>query len=289
MRDVTVDNLSQAVLSLVHKDTDPRLEEIFTSLVGHLHTFVRESNITHAEWSTAIQFLHQVGELSDKERSEFTLLSDVLGVSSLVDMLNSDPRATSGSALGPFHIAGSPTRNFGADLRGDFDAPVVLLEGRVLGTDGQPIAGATIDMWQNAPNGLYSSQDPNQERYSFHGIFSSDENGRYAFTTTAPIPYKVPTDGPVGDLLEATGRDAWRPAHFHFIVAAEGYTTLVTEAFLEEDPCLDRDAVFAVRDDLIVGVTLESSEQFPEGYELSGKVQGSYSKVVFDIVMNTEK
>lgn len=286
MRTVNSNNVTDTVLGYLGEDTDPRLREVLEGLVSNLHRFVRDARITHDEWAMAIDFLKRTGDITDEKRNEFILLSDILGVSSLVDMVNSSPAATSSSTLGPFHIAGTPVRPMGADLKGDFEAEVVLVEGLVCDTDNKPIAGAKVDVWQNAPNGLYSSQDSNQDTYSFHGVFVTDDSGRYAFTTAQPKPYKVPTDGPAGEILVATGRNAWRPAHLHFMVLAEGYQPLVTEAFPDDDPYLDEDAVLGVRDDLLFEVKNGAAGSFPEGFEISGEVVGAYTRIEFDLILS---
>ena len=159
MRDVTKDNITDVFMGYMGQNTDPRLKEVIGSLVRHLHNFAREVNLIHAEWNKGIAFLEQAGEISDAERHEFVLLSDVLGLSSLVDMLHNRPEGTSSSVLGPFHITGSPPLEVGGDMRQDFTTQVLLVEGVVKDPDGNPIPGATLDIWQTAPNGLYSSQD----------------------------------------------------------------------------------------------------------------------------------
>lgn len=288
MRDVTKDNLTDVFNSYMGPGVNPRLREVMSSLVTHLHAFAKDVNLTHSEWEQGIAFLERAGEISDKERHEFILLSDVLGLSSLVDMMNSRPEGTSSSVLGPFHISGSPPLAIGGDLKGDFGGPVLLAEGMVKNTDGEPIEGASLDIWQTAPNGLYSSQDPEQETYSFHGIQTTGDDGRYAFTTVKPVEYTVPTDGPVGDILNACGRHPWRPAHLHFIVKAEGYRSLVTEVFPADDPYLDQDTVFGVRGDLIMNYQSMPAGSFPEGFELSGSVDEDYLKIDFDLTLVKE-
>jgi len=286
MRDVTKDNITDAFIGYMGKETEPRLREVMTSLVKHLHAFAKDVNLTHAEWQTGIAFLEKCGEISDEERHEFVLLSDVLGLSSLVDMLHNRPEGTSSSVLGPFHITGSPPLAVGGDLRRDFDAQVVLVEGRVKDPDGQPIPGAKLDIWQTAPNGLYSSQDPDQETYSFHGLQTVGDDGRYAFTTVKPVEYTVPSDGPVGDILRACGRHPWRPSHLHFIAEAEGFRPLVTEVFPEDDQYLDQDTVFGVREDLVMRYQAMPAGSFPDaGFDLSGKVPDDYLKVEFDLTL----
>ncbi len=285
MRDVTKDNLTDVFMGYLGDDVNPRLREVLGSLVTHLHAFAKEVNLTHEEWEKGISFLERTGDISDKERHEFVLLSDVLGLSSLVDMINTRPEGTSSSVLGPFHISDAPKLAIGGDMKGRFEGPVLLSEGIVKNTEGEPIEGATVDIWQTAPNGLYSSQDPDQDTYSFHGLQTTAADGRYAFTSVRPVEYTVPTDGPVGEILNACGRHPWRPSHLHFIVKAEGYRSLVTEVFPEDDPYLDQDTVFGVRNDLVMRYQTMPAGSFPEGFELSGTVNDEYLKVQFDLTL----
>ncbi|PUB11892.1 dioxygenase family protein [Yoonia sediminilitoris] len=286
MRNVNKDNITEVFMGYLSEDTDPRLREVMSSMVRHLHAFAREVNLTHEEWNIGIQFLERAGEISDEERHEFVLLSDVLGLSSLVDMLNNRPEGTSSSVLGPFHITGSPPLAVGGDMRRDYTETVLLVEGVVKDPDGNPIPGATLDIWQTAPNGMYSSQDPDQDTYSFHGLQTVGEDGRYAFTTVKPIEYTVPADGPVGDILRACGRHPWRPSHLHFIAEAEGFRPLVTEVFAEDDPYLDEDTVFGVREDLVMRYEDKPAGTFPEsGFALSGNVPDAYLRVEFDLTL----
>ena len=285
MRTVTKDNITNVFMSYMGEDVNPRLREVMGSLVTHLHAFAKEVNLTHAEWETGISFLERTGDISDAERHEFVLLSDVLGLSSLVDMINSRPEGTSSSVLGPFHISGAPPLEIGGDMKDRFDGELIIAEGIVKDTDGNPIEGATVDIWQTAPNGLYSSQDPDQDTYSFHGLQTTGADGRYAFTSVKPVEYTVPTDGPVGDILNATGRHPWRPSHLHYIVKADGYRPLVTEVFPADDPYLDQDTVFGVRDDLVMTYKPMPAGSFPDGFALSGKVDGPYLRVDFDLTL----
>lgn len=289
MRNVTEDNLTETFLGYFADDTDPRLMEIMQSLAKHLHAFAKETQLTHKEWQKGLDILRQAGAITTPERDEFVLLSDVMGLSSLVDMINSSKDGTSSSVLGPFHISNSPAMDMGADLKGSYEGELILVNGRVLDVNGQPIEGATLDIWQTAPNGLYSSQDPEQDKYSFHAIFTTGKDGKYGFTTVRPVSYTVPTDGPVGEILNATGRHPWRPSHLHYIVKAQGYRELVTEVFPDDDPYLDQDTVFGVRADLVMTYVSESAGSFPSaGFELSGKVTEDYSKVDFDLILTRE-
>ncbi len=287
MRDVTKDNITDTFLGYFGEQTDPRLREIMESLARHLHDFARETQLTHAEWNKGLDILRQAGNITTPERDEFVLLSDVLGLSSLVDMINSSDDGTNSSVLGPFHVSNPPVRDMGADLRADNEGELILVRGRILDSDGNPISGATIDIWQTAANGLYSSQDPEQDIYNFHALFTTGADGEYQFTTVRPVSYTVPTDGPVGELLESTGRHPWRPSHLHYIVKADGYRDLVTEVFPDDDPYLDQDTVFGVRDDLVMTYVKQPASNFPEsGCELSGKVDEDYYLVDFDVVLS---
>lgn len=170
-------------------------------------------------------------------------------------------------------------------MKRDFDGITLLVEGHVRDTAGNPIAGATLDIWQTAPNGMYSSQDPDQDIHSFHALMTTDQNGRYAFTTARPVSYTVPDDGPVGEILRAAGRHPWRPSHLHLIVEAPGHRALVTEVFPDDDPYLDEDTVFGVRADLVMHYTEHQPQDFPEGFALSGKVTERFLRVEFDLVL----
>lgn len=285
MRSVTKDNITDVFMGYLSKDTDPRMREIIGSLVKHLHDFARETNLTHDEWRTGIAFLEGCAAVETEDRHEFVLASDVLGLSSLVDMLHSNPDATSSSVLGPFHVSGAPPLPIGGDMKRYFGGPVLLAEGVICDTEGNPITGAELDIWQTAPNGLYASQDEEQDTYSFHGLMTVGDDGRYAFTTVKPVEYTVPSDGPVGDILRACGRHPWRPSHLHFIVKAPGYRSLVTEIFPDDDPYLDQDTVFGVRDDLVMTYVERPASEFPKDMELSGEITEPYLYVNFDVTL----
>ena len=255
MRSVTTENITEVFAGYFAKDSDPRVKEILSSLAKHMHQFAREVNLTHDEWRAGLKSLEWAGNITTPERNEFVLLSDVMGMSSLVDMLHSTPEATSSSVLGPFHVSNPPPLAVGGDIKRDYEGEILVVEGHVRDTDGNPLPGATIDIWQTAPNGMYSSQDPEQDINSFHALMTTDDTGRYAFTTVRPVSYTVPDDGPVGDILRAAGRHPWRPSHLHYIVHAKGHRSLVTEIFPDDDPYLDGDTVFGVRDDLVMTYT----------------------------------
>lgn len=282
MRDVTPDTISDVFASYFSDETDPRFKEIMSALSRHLHAFTREVGLTHDEWRKGLEAMEWAGRITTPERNEFVLLSDVMGLSSLVDMINSRPGATSSSVLGPFHVSDAPPMDLRADLKGDFEGEVLLVQGRVRDLEGNPIPHAQLDIWQTAPNGLYSSQDPDQDIMSFHGLMTADDEGYYAFTTVRPVSYTVPTDGPVGEILNAAGRHPWRPSHLHFIIKADGYRDLVTEVFPNDDPYLDQDTVFGVRRDLVMQYAPQPAGTFPSGFALSGSVTEAWSQVDFD-------
>jgi len=285
MRNVTSDTLTEALLGLSGPQTDPRLQQVLTSLVRHLHAFAKEVGLTHAEWRKGIELLTRAGEMTDDERNEFVLFSDVLGLSSLVDMINSPDACTSSSVLGPFHILGAPALPVGGDMIGGNDGAQVVVEGKVTDQSGTPIAGAVIELWQTADNGLYSNQDTQQAEYNLRISMTTGADGRYALSTIRPAPYLVPTDGPVGDLLNATGRHAWRPSHLHFIVQAKGHRTLVTEVFPSDDPYLDADAVFGVRSDLVMEYRPGDRAALAGDIVARDRLADGFSKVDFDFVL----
>ena len=255
MKNITRDNLTDAVTdSFAHID-DERLRHLVHRLTHHLHAFAKETELTHQEWREGIAFLHRAADISNASRSEFTLMSDVLGLSSLVDLLAARPGATEGSVLGPFHTRGSPWVDNGSNLIRDNPGEAVLLQGCVTDTQGQPLANATIDFWQNADNGMYWQIDDSQPQDNLRCQIKVDAAGRFELATIRPRPYLVPTDGPVGELLRVSHRDAWRPAHFHIIVEAPGHRSLITEVFDAADPWVEKDAVFGVRASLVLPFT----------------------------------
>ena len=259
MKNVTIDTITQAFLDYCSDDTDPRTMFVLQKLVEHLHAFAKETQLTHAEWARGLKFATDAGKITDDERNEFVLISDVTGLSSLVDMIGSQHEGTSSSVLGPFHSVGAPLLPVGGDIKKDNEGATVVVEGYVRDLDGNPVEGALIELWQTAENGLYYSQDQGQGDFNLCCSMKTGADGRYAITTVKPAPYKVPDDGPVGELFRATGRTPWRPSHLHFIVQADGLKPLVTEVFANGDPHLNSDAVFGVRSDLIMDY-VESSD-----------------------------
>ncbi len=255
MRNVSEATVTEAVIYKFDGCDNPRLKQIITSLVTHLHAFVREIEPNEAEWFAAIKFLTDIGHTCDDKRQEFVLLSDVLGVSTFVELINNRkaPGLTETSVLGPFFVENSPALPMGATIVQDETPSDLLVEGLVHGPDGTPLAEAVLEVWQTAPNGKYDVQDPNQPEMNLRGKFTTGADGRFAFRTCLPTEYPIPTDGPVGALLRATGRHPWRPAHLHFMINAAGYKQLITALYFEGDQYLDSDTVFGVKDSLVVG------------------------------------
>jgi len=252
MRNLTPTSITQAFADYARNAPSERARTLLVSLAGHLHSFVRDNKVTQAEWGAAIDALTRATQFTDDKRNEYILFSDLLGVSSLVDMVNAAGSGTPSSVLGPFHIEGAPELPNGGDLwRGQVGEPLVV-SGRVLDTDGAPAVGSVLAIWQNAGNGLYAQQDAAQSPTNYHARLGVAEDGSFAFTTVRPVSYKVPDDGPAGDMLRILGRDAWRPAHLHMIIQAPGRVPLITEFFPEDDEYLDGDAVFGVRAGLVL-------------------------------------
>jgi hydroxyquinol 1,2-dioxygenase len=252
--DFTEETATGAVVASFEGTPDPRLRAVLGSLVRHLHGFVREVEPTFEEWERAVAFLTATGQRCDDQRQEFILLSDVLGVTMLVDAINhrKASAATESTVLGPFHVVASPRRELGdsIDLVGTGQPCVVT--GRVASLDGSPLPGALVDVWQADDHGFYDVQRPDaQPEGNGRGLFACDGDGRFWFRTVTPSAYPIPTDGPVGDLLTASGRHPYRPAHIHLIVAAEGHLPVTTHIFVAGSPYLDSDAVFAVKQSLV--------------------------------------
>ncbi len=252
--DFTEEGAADAVIESFAGTPDERLRTILNSLVRHLHAAVREVEPSLAEWEQAIDFLTATGQKCTDVRQEFILLSDVLGISMLVETISERGAAgaTQSTVLGPFHMTSSPERELGAniDLVGESQPCVVI--GRVVDTDGTPLPGATLDVWQANDHGAYDVQEPDkQPDGNGRGLFTTDAEGRFWFRTIVPSYYPIPTDGPVGELLAATRRHPYRPAHIHFIVAADGYRTLTTHIFVGDSEYIGSDAVFAVKKSLI--------------------------------------
>ena len=253
MRNLNEQTVTQAVMDLISDTPDPRLKVVLTSLITHLHNFAREVELTEQELLAGILFLTATGQKCDDKRQEFILLSDVLGLSMLtVAMNNKKPEGcTESTVFGPFHVEGAPVYENGADISHGALGDPCLVRGTVKDLNGAPIAGAVLEVWQADAAGYYDVQYPDLETHQARGILKSQEDGSFEFRTVVAVAYPIPTDGPVGDLLRATGRHPWRPAHLHFMIKAKNYETLVTHVFRNGDQYLDSDAVFGVRQTLV--------------------------------------
>jgi hydroxyquinol 1,2-dioxygenase len=258
MRQFTEDTLTDAVVARLKDVKNPRFKELMTSLIRHLHAFAKDVQLTEEEWFEAIKFLTAVGQKCDDKRQEFILLSDVLGLSMMTVAINhkTDPGATEATVLGPFFAHGAKEFDYGGDLRdgATLKGEDVWVCGRVVGvgkdgSPGKPIPGATLDVWQAKADGVYDLQTAGE--FELRGRVRANAKGEYAFKSYKPKFYSIPVDGPVGELVRATGNNHMRPAHMHAIVSAPGYQQVITHVFVEGDPYLDSDAVFAVKDSLV--------------------------------------
>ena len=253
MRQLNEDTLTAEVVARLKKTKNPRLREIMASAVKHLHAFARDVHLTEEEWFEGIKFLTEVGRKCDGKRQEFILLSDVLGLSMMVVALNhkTAPGATEATVLGPFFAHGAKEYGYGADLRegATMKGEDVWVSGRVLSVDGKPIPGAALDIWQAKADGIYDLQTEGE--FELRGRVKANAKGEYAFASYKPKFYSIPMDGPVGDLVRSTTNNHMRPAHMHAIVSAPGYQQVITHVFVEGDPHLDGDAVFAVKNSLV--------------------------------------
>ncbi len=245
---------AETVNSRMGADTDARLAKVMTSLVQHLHGFIKDVGLTQEEWDYGIGFLTRTGQMCSGERQEFILLSDTLGVSMLVDAINNrrPTPATENTVFGPFHVADAPVRAMGDTISLDGKGESCLFEGRVLDLDGAPIEGATVDVWSDNADGFYDVQQPGiQPKWNNRGRFITGPDGVYAFRGIKPVSYPIPDDGPVGQMLGHLGRHPYRPAHMHYLITAPGYQKLVTHTFVGGDDYLTSDAVFGVKDTLV--------------------------------------
>lgn len=245
--------LTEQVVASFANAEDPRLKQVMQSLVRHLHAFALDVDLTMQEWEHAIGFLTATGHMCDDKRQEFILLSDTLGLSMLVDAINhrSADGVTESTVLGPFYVPPLAVSPAGADISGASEGTSLYVTAQVVATDGTPVAGAWVDVWQSDDDGYYDVQKAGQEE-NLRARFMTDEDGKFSFWSIVPVPYPIPTDGPVGQMLEQVGRHPFRPAHVHFMIGKDGFDTLVTHLFLENDPYLTSDAVFGVKDQLIV-------------------------------------
>lgn len=283
--DVTSGEATDVVVEAFSKTPDPRLREILISATTHLHAFVKEINPTMAEWEIAIDFLTRTGHKCDDVRQEFMLLSDVFGITMLVETLESlrhSDATTAATVLGPFHMTVSPSRELGDSIDMVKAGVPCIVEGTVTSVTGEPIPRATVDVWQADSEGFYDVQtEAGLPEGNGRGLFTTDENGHYWFRTVIPAWYSIPTDGPVGELLNASNRHPNRPAHIHFIGAATRYLPITTHCFVAESPYIDEDAVFAVKSSLITPFERIND---PDAAARFG-VDGPFDHARFDLVL----
>ncbi|HSU91482.1 MAG TPA: dioxygenase [Sporolactobacillaceae bacterium] len=260
MHNSSNETLTKAALERIAQCPDPRLKEVMTSLVSHLHTFAREVNLRADEWATAINFLIETGRMCDERRNEFVLLSDTLGLSAVVDEIANREKpksATESSLLGPFYRDGAPELPLGANIARNVKGAPLAIHGTVKSLDGKPVANALLDVWQASPDGLYDLQLPDHNAMNLRARFRTGADGEFHFRSVKTSSYPVPVDGPVGTMLKALGQHPYRPAHIHFLISADGYVPLTTALYMEGDKYLDSDAVFGARKSLTIGYQSE--------------------------------
>jgi hydroxyquinol 1,2-dioxygenase len=273
MREFTEDTITEAVLDSVAGTPNPRVREISDALIRHLHAFIKEAAPTESEWKAGIDFLTKTGRMCTDARQEFILLSDTLGVSMLVDAINHrlPGSATQTTVLGPFHTD-APFFNNGADIRGHHTGPPMYIAGSVKSNTGEPICGATVDVWHSDHQGFYDLQKMHEGLgIAGRGRFLTDARGRFNLWTIRPCSYPIPDDGPVGKMLSAQGRHPYRPEHIHFMIQASGYAKLITHLFAENDRYLDSDVVFGVKASLIRPYQERNGGVAPDGRPMCGQ------------------
>lgn len=279
MSEVTEDRITDAVLARLADCDDARFKQVMSSLVRHLHAFVRETQLSEAEWRAGIDFLTATGHKCDGKRQEFILASDTLGVSMLVDAIahRAGANITESTVLGPFYVSDAPELRKGSNIAAGAAGTPVYFSGRVLDVHGKPIGGAVLDIWSTDGEGWYDVQRADTGMRA-RGRIRADDQGRYAFWTVKPVSYAIPTDGPVGAMLLRMGRHPYRPAHTHMIVSAPGFRSVTTHLFVEGDPYLESDAVFGVKQSLVVAF-----REHPAGTAPDGTVLGTpYCTVAYD-------
>ena len=269
MQLVTEDNITELAAQRWASAHDPRTAEVMAALVRHLHAFAREVRLSETEWMAAVRWLTETGRISDAKREEFILASDVFGLSMLVVQMNHtfDAKATPATVLGPFHIDGSPEKEFGGDMSDGLPGTPLYITGAVHDLDGTPVTGAVLDVWQADEQGAYESQIPDVDEARLRAKYSSRADGSYCVRTIAPKGYSIPMDGPVGELIRGTDISHFRPAHVHFLINAAGYEPLITHLFQEGAQYLDSDVVFGTKQELVVAFETRDPGPTPDGGE----------------------
>jgi hydroxyquinol 1,2-dioxygenase len=277
------EDLLQRVIRSLDECPDPRLKQVMVSLVKYLHAFLRDVRLTEEEWAKAIELLTEAGHITDDKRQEFILLSDTLGASMQTIVINNEAYkdATEATVFGPFFVEGSPEIQNGEDMSFGAVGEPCWVEGTVTDTEGRPLPGARIEVWEADEDGLYDVQY-SDGRVAARAHLYTDENGCYHFWGITPTPYPIPYDGPVGKMLQAVGRSPYRASHLHFMVTAEGCRRLVTHIFVRGDELLDKDSVFGVKESLIKDFVQQSAAKpTPDGRA----IDGTWTKVRCDIVL----
>ena len=280
----TEKNSADVVVSQITDTTEPRLAEVIEAVTRHLHAAVKEIEPTQEEWLAAIMFLTKTGQMSDDWRQEFILLSDIFGVSMLVDAINNrkPSGASESTVLGPFHVPDVPELPMGSNICLDGKGHPMLIKGRILNTEGDPIEGTKINVWQTNDDGFYDVQQKGiQPDFNLRGVFRTGANGTYTFWGAKPRFYPIPDDGPVGKLLGSLGRHPYRPAHLHYILEADGYESLITHIFDPDDKYINSDAVFGVKESLLAKFDLIED---PARIKAEG-AEGPFYEVVHDFVL----
>jgi catechol 1,2-dioxygenase len=249
------EDVTQAVLEAYENIADPRLREIVAALVKHLHAFAREVHLTEEEFQKGVEIVARLGQLTTERHNEVVLMAGSLGFSALICLLNNGNNGqteTTANLLGPFWRMNSPrTENGGSIVRSPTPGPALFVDAVVKDRDGKPIAGAEVDVWHSSPEGFYEQQDPKQAEMNLRGKFTTDKDGRFSFRSVKPAGYPIPVDGPVGDLIRAAGRHNYRPAHLHFLIFKDGFKTLISQIYVDDDPVLETDVQFGVTRALI--------------------------------------
>ncbi|KAA1472435.1 aromatic compound dioxygenase [Dentipellis sp. KUC8613] len=277
------------LLKLTELTPDPRTRFVFRNLITKLHEFVNETSLTTEEWMTTIQFLTRTGQTCTNIRQEFILLSDVLGVSALVDAINNPLIGTSteSSVLGPFFTEDAPELEHGDSIASEGKGEYMYVEGRVLSTTGEPVPNATIETWETDENGFYDTQYSQRDKPDCRGRLRSNAKGEYGYRAVVPVAYPIPGDGPVGDLLLALGRHNMRPNHLHLMVEAPGYKKLITALYPEGDDYLSSDAVFGVKKSLVV--TYNQVDDEAEARKRGFPTGSKFKLLTFDIILVTNE
>lgn len=284
MRDFDEKNITDAVIDRFKNAPDPRLKTIMIRLVHHLHNFVRDVELTIDEWYFAIDYLTRTGQICSNTRQEFILLSDTLGISMLVDAINHRRQegATATTVVGPFYVENPPEFPLGFDISRNLKGEKLFVQGTVSSASGGALANAVVDIWQSDTDGYYDVQRADLNEPTLRGRLRADSQGRFHFWSILPSPYPIPHDGPVGQMLAATARHPWRPAHLHFMISADRHEKLITHVFVQGDRYLDSDAVFGVKNSLIREYTQERPGVAPDGK----KMTSAWRKLTYDFGLN---